>query len=95
MYASLRKYEIKPGLEADLIQSAEREFLPIIKKAAGFVSYFIVSAGNNFVNTVSIFDEESQVKASDQLAAEWVSENMAQFVVGTPEITQGEIVLEN
>lgn len=94
MYASSRKYEIN-GSETDLIQRAEQGFLPIIRQVSGFVDYYIFSAGDNFVNTVSIFENEAQMKESDVLAAKWVSENMASFVVGIPEITQGEILLKN
>ncbi|MFT5260548.1 MAG: hypothetical protein ACI9J2_001389 [Saprospiraceae bacterium] len=93
MYASSRKYEIT-GSEADLIQRAEQGFLPVIKQVSGFVDYYIFSAGNNVVNTASIFESAAQMQESDELAAKWVSENMASFVVGTPEITQGEIRLK-
>jgi hypothetical protein len=68
-------------------------FLPIISKAPGFVAYYIVDAGNDVVASVSVFEDEAGAEESNRMAADWVKENIASLVSGSPEITAGAVTV--
>ena len=91
MYASIRRYEVHPGAEAEVVQRANEGFVPIISEASGFVAYYIVDAGNGVLATVSIFQDQAGLEESNAIAAEWVEEHLASLVPDPPEITAGEV----
>ncbi len=91
MYASIRRYEVRHGAEAEVVQRANEGFVPIISEASGFVAYYIVDAGNGVLATVSIFQDQAGLEESNAIAAEWVEEHLAALVPDPPEITAGEV----
>ncbi len=91
MYASIRRYEVRHGAEAEVVQRANEGFVPIISEASGFVAYYIVDAGNGVLATVSIFQDQAGLEESNAIAAEWVEEHLASLVPDPPEITAGEV----
>lgn len=90
MYAIIRRYRT-PSV-GEIVRRIEKEFLPIISKAPGFLSYFIVDEGMGVQSSISIFEDRSSAEYSNQLAAVWVREHPT-FLPETPEISSGEILL--
>jgi hypothetical protein len=68
-------------------------FVPIISKAPGFVAYYVVDAGNDVVASVSVFQDQAGAEESNRMAADWVKENIASLVSGSPEITAGVVTV--
>jgi hypothetical protein len=68
-------------------------FVPIISTAPGFVAYYVVDAGNDVVASVSVFQDQSGADESNRMAADWVKENLASLVSGSPEITAGALTV--
>lgn len=93
MYASIRKYNTRPGVAAELAQRVNQGFVPIIHKAPGFVAYFAVDAGNDVVTSVSVFQDQAGADESNRMAADWVRQNIASFFAGPPEIMAGEVMV--
>jgi heme-degrading monooxygenase HmoA len=94
MYASIRKYKIRPGKAKELAQRVNEGFVPIISKAPGFVAYYVVDAGNDVVASFSLFRDQAGSEESNRMAAAWVRENLAAFFGGSPEITAGEVTVQ-
>jgi hypothetical protein len=94
MYASIRRYKVKPGSGAEITQRVNTGFVSIISKATGFVAYYLVDAGNDVLATVSVFQNQAGAEESNRLAADWVKQNIASLVVGSPEITAGEVTVD-
>ena len=91
MYAAIRRYTIKSG-SADLVtQRAQEGFVPLIRNMAGFVAYYGVVSEDNVVTTISLFTDQAGEAESTRRAAEWVKQNLAQYVEGPPEITTGQV----
>lgn len=88
MFASIRKY--KTHAPDEVIRRANSGFAPIISKAAGFIEYCTVNAGNDVVVSVSVFDTKAGADESNKLAADWVKQNIASLVAGPPEVMEGE-----
>jgi heme-degrading monooxygenase HmoA len=93
MYASIRRYQTTPGGASELARRVKKGFLPLISKAPGFVAYYVIDAGNDWVASVSVFENLAEAKASNRMAADWVKDNIASLVSGTPEITAGEVTV--
>ena len=91
MYASIRRYKVNPGTSAEISRRANEGFVPIVSKAPGFVAYYLVEPGNDVVATVSVFQNKAGAEKSNQLAADWVKQNLAALIAAPPEITAGEV----
>jgi hypothetical protein len=92
MYAAIRRYKTKPGSPmSDVARRAQEGFVPIVSGLPGFVAYYGVVAENNVVVTVSIFEDQAGEEESTRRAAEWVKQNLAEFIEGPPEVTAGSV----
>jgi hypothetical protein len=88
MFVSIRKY--KTTSPDEVLRRAGSGFVPIVRKAPGFVEYYTVNAGNDVVVSVSVFDAKAGADESNRLAADWVKQNIASLVAGPPDIMEGE-----
>ena len=88
MYATLRWYD-DPDL-AGRLQERGDDVRSIISEIAGFRAYYLVRSDAGTIS-VSIFDDESSTKASNEAAASWLRENMPD--VSASNVAGGEIVL--
>jgi hypothetical protein len=93
MYTAVRKYKTTPGAVSKLIQRVQEGFVPIISQVPGFVAYYALDTGNDTVASISVFDDQAGADASTRQAADWVKQNLADLVQGTPEITAGEVLI--
>jgi heme-degrading monooxygenase HmoA len=91
MYAAIRKYSIKPGWMEEVMQRIQRDLVFIISQEPGFLDYYALRVGPTQVLTVSVFDTRAGTEGSISLAFEWVQQNLARFVQGVPEATDGQV----
>jgi hypothetical protein len=77
----------------ELLNRIREGFVPIVRAAPGFKSYSVVRVRGNDVVTISVFENQAQARQSNDLAADWVRENVASFVDGPPEIISGEMAI--
>ena len=94
MYVSVRRYTVAPGIVDDVFTRARDEFVPIISKIPGFVSYCVVDAGHGVVASISTFEIRAAAEQSNREAADWVKERLADLFTGAPEITAGEVIVQ-
>jgi len=90
MYASIRRY--KTGAAGEVNRLVSAGFVPQIRRAPGFIAYYGVDAGHGTWASVSVFESREQADLSNQLAAEWVRNNVASLVTGKPDITAGDVI---
>jgi hypothetical protein len=92
MYISVRRYNITDTSAIDeIVSRATDGFIPIISQTPGFIAYYGVVAEDDVIATVSIFEDQAGADESNRRAAEWVSQNLAHYVTGMPQITAGEV----
>jgi hypothetical protein len=93
-YLVMRHYRLAPGVAiADVVQRTEQGFVPILRQVSGFVEYYNVDLGNSEGVTISVFSSQAGAEESTERAAAWVQENLAEFIEGPPEVTQGVVLL--
>ena len=93
MYASIRRYQVDPGSVDEVIKKAEEGFMPIVAEVVGFSAYYIVNAGSGVIASFSVFEDQAGAEESIRLSADWVKDNLAPFVTGSPDVIAGEVVL--
>ena len=71
-----------PGDAEEIIGKARTGILPIFKSQAGFVAFGVMVRGNQLIS-MSAWKSERDAKAADELAREWVSENVNMTVVNS------------
>jgi hypothetical protein len=91
MYASIRIY--KADSIEDVARMVKEDFLPVLERMPGFLSYYCVAADNGTWATVSIFDTDPQTEESNRLAAEFVQHSEMISLVRRVEMVTGEVVV--
>jgi hypothetical protein len=89
MYGTIRRYKVSnPKAFSERVNA---EFINIVRKVPGFVSYHAIDEGNGNWASVGLFTTEEGVKRSDKLAEEWVAKACGDLVSGPPQITEGPV----
>lgn len=92
MYTSIRRYKTDKSRMEELTRRVEEGFIPLLAQSPGFVSYYLVDGGEGELATISVFNNREGAESSNNLAREWVKDNLADVELGAPDIMAGEIV---
>ena len=91
MYAVVRHYHFKPE-EGEKIDKLVREgFVPLIKKANGFIRYYWLDTGLGEGASFSVFRDKAGADESIRLAADFVKANLSAVVTQKPEVIEGPV----
>lgn len=91
MFAVVRHYHFKPE-DGEKIDKLVREgFVPLIKKAEGFVRYYWLDTGNGEGASFSVFRDKAGADESVRLAADFVKANLAKLITQKPEVIEGPV----
>jgi len=91
MYAVVRHYHFRKEDSEKIDQLVQEGFVPLIKKAQGFVRYYWLDTGEGEGASLSVFDEKAGADESIRLAADFVKEHMSHFLVQKPEVIEGPV----
>lgn len=91
MYAAVRHYHFDPKNSAEIDRLVREQFVPLIKKAKGFVRYYWMDTGKGEGVSMSVFRDKAGADESVQLAADYVKTHMSKFVIAKPEVIEGPI----
>ena len=91
MFVSVRRYEGVNPADFSAINAIIRDgFLPVLREAPGFVLYALGNCQPDVVLVLNVFHSEAEMLASNEQAAHFVGESLAQFLPGPPQITAGQ-----
>ena len=91
MYAVVRHYHFKKEDSEKIDQIIQDGFVPILKKADGFVRYYWLDTGEGEGASLSVFQNKSGADESIKLAATFVKENMSALLTEKPEVIEGPV----
>jgi hypothetical protein len=91
MYASVRQYVMGAGSIDSLMHRVDTEFAPAIGQEPGFVGYFALDTSDATLETISIFHDKASAERSNELAADYVRENLDEFELTRTETSGGEV----
>src|SRR4029453_3383771 len=87
----IRHYHFDPKDDAEIDRRIREEFVPIVKKAKGFVRYYWLDTGKGEGASVSVFKDKDGGDEAVHLAADYVREHLSKFITQKPEIIEGPI----
>jgi hypothetical protein len=91
MYAVIRRYEgVTDSAEAG--RRVDEGFVPLLRRAPGFVAYYWVDAGDGVMVSTSVFEDQSGAEESISTAADFVRDNLAALLPNRPQVTAGPVV---
>lgn len=91
MYAVIRHYHFKPEDGKKIDQVVKEGFVPLLKKAKGFVRYYWLDTGNGEGASLSVFQDKAGADESIIIAADFVKANLAELLTQKPEIIEGAV----
>ncbi|WP_045466309.1 hypothetical protein [Sporocytophaga myxococcoides] len=91
MYAVIRHYSFKSEDSDKINQMIQEGFVPLIKKANGFISYNWLDTGTGDGASLSVFQDKAGADESILLAADFVRKNMSELLSQKPEVIEGPI----
>ena len=91
MYATVRRYEgVTDSAEAG--RRVREGFVPLISEMEGFIAYYWVDAGNGVMVSTSVFATQEEEQSSNEEAAGFVREHLAELFPNPPRVMEGEVV---
>ena len=93
MYASVRLSRGLPGSAHEVVQRIQQDFVPLLSKIPGFVSYYAVVTGGDTITGISIFEDQAGAEESGRLAVQWVRENISPLMAAPLEVRSGEVAV--
>ena len=95
MYAVVRHYHFKPEDGEKIDKLVEEGFVPLIKKAKGFIRYYWLDTGAGEGASLSVFEDNEGADESIHLAADFVKANLSELMIQKPEVIEGEVKAHN
>jgi hypothetical protein len=93
MYASFRRYRMGAGSMDDAMHLADTELADRLSEEPGFVDYQAVAIGDDMIVSMTVFEDEEQCLASNDMAAVFVREHLGAFQIERLEALGGEVMV--
>jgi hypothetical protein len=90
MYAVTRRYQFDPAASQEISNHINDGFIPLVRQTPGFVAYYWMDTGEGVGISMGVFESPAGADESVRIAGDYVRENLA-HLLGTPEITKGEV----
>ena len=91
MFAVVRHYHFDKKHSGEIDRLVREEFVPLLKKAKGFVRYYWLDTGAGEGASFGVFEDKAGADESVRLAADFVRTKMAKLLREKPEIIEGPI----
>ena len=93
MHMSIRTYRITQGSIDEALHRVDRDLADAFTNEPGFVSYKVAKTGERTVASVTVFHDAAQAEDSNELAAQWVADELADFGVERLGVIVGEVMV--
>ncbi|MGH9344660.1 MAG: hypothetical protein ACRD19_12985 [Terriglobia bacterium] len=91
MFAVIRHYHFDKKDSAEVARKISEGFVPLIRKAKGFVRYYWLDTGEGEGASFGVFNDKAGADESVHLAADFVHGQLAHMMVSKPEIIEGQV----
>ncbi|HEY8637113.1 MAG TPA: antibiotic biosynthesis monooxygenase [Candidatus Limnocylindrales bacterium] len=89
----MRTYRVRAGSIDDLMHRVDRDFAEALAQEPGFVAYQAMDMGSGKICAVSVFADREQADASNDLAAQWVADELEEFEIERMGVLGGEVMV--
>jgi hypothetical protein len=91
MYAAVRQYEMGAGFVSDLMRVVDTEFGDALSREPGFLGYHVIASGSDEIVSVTVCEDEESAVRSNELAATFVRDRLAEFELNLTSEMSGEV----
>jgi len=92
MFATIRRYSVKPGSLKDIAQKVQSQLVRELARQPGFISYHAIDAGNNVAISVSLYQDRASADAANKAVAQWVQQQIMPLSGPATDVAIGEVV---
>ena len=92
MSVSIRTYRVGKGSLDELMHRVDRDLADAFVQETGFIAYRVACTGDRTV-AITLFHDRDQGERSNELAAEWVAESLADFDVERMAVMAGDVMV--
>jgi hypothetical protein len=93
-YAAVRRYRLLRGDVGDFLRTVTPSFAGLVAELDGFLSYRAMDCGGQDLASVSVFRDEETAIASEELAAQTMRRELAEFGIDrTAMVGGGDVVV--
>ncbi|MDQ2664147.1 MAG: hypothetical protein M3Y18_08980, partial [Candidatus Eremiobacteraeota bacterium] len=79
----------------DAVNKVREQFLPLVRKAAGFASYSLAVTDGSEIVSAGFFTDRKGADESADLARTWVTDTLGQTIDGPPKVSAGDVLLSD
>ena len=91
-FAVIRHYHFDKKNSAEIDRKVRDGFVPLIRKAKGFIRYYWLDTGKGEGASFGVFRDKAGADESVRLAADFVREHLSKLMTSKPEIIEGPVV---
>ena len=91
MFGVIRHYHFDKKDSAEIDRLIQEQFVPIIRRAKGFVRYYWLDTGNGEGASFGVFKDKAGADESVAIAADFVKSHMVRLLRQKPEVIEGPI----
>jgi hypothetical protein len=93
-FASARRYTLREGSVPALMHKVDEIFADRVQRLDGFEAYHALDCGHSEIMSISLFRDQASAEASDDLALQFVGEElMPSFDIERTEVIGGEVIV--
>ena len=81
------------GSVGEVTRRVKDGFVPLLRELPGFRNYYLLDGGQDTLISIRAFDSADEALASNEIAAEWMRDNVFEFVKGMPEVMAGDVII--
>jgi hypothetical protein len=81
VFTTIRQYRCNPDDARDIAHMADEHFADQLTQMDGFVAYELIDCGSGDLFTMTVFTDRAASMRSNELAAEFINEHLADFQI--------------
>ena len=92
-FASVRQYALRDGSVAALMHKVDEIFADRIERLDGFEAYHALDCRRSEILSISLFRDQASAETSDDVALQFVGEELGEFDIERTEVVGGEVIV--
>jgi hypothetical protein len=93
VFTIIRKFTLTRGSTEEVARRVHDSFVPLLRSLPGFRGYYLLNGGTDVLISIRVFDSADEALASNEVAANWMRDNVLEFTKGMPEVLAGDVLV--
>jgi hypothetical protein len=93
LFTTVSRLRLTRGSAEEVARRVRGSFVPLLRELPGFRDYYLLEGGPDVLISIRVFDNADEALASNEIAADWMRDNVLEFVKGMPEVVAGNVLV--